>query len=105
MLQVPNIVRHPAIIVPPTLAAAILGPIATTLLPMQNTGINAGMGTCGLVGQIGTYIAMLGLGESWWLITIKVLLLHIILPAAIAFGASELMRKLGWIKKGDMLLE
>lgn len=105
MLQIPNIVRHPAIIVPPTLAAAILGPISTTILPMQNVGINAGMGTCGLVGQIGTYTTMLGLGESWWLITIKVLLLHIILPAAIAFGASELMRKLGWIKKNDMLLD
>ena len=105
MLQVPNIVRHPAIIVPPTLAAAILGPIATTVLPMYNTGINAGMGTCGFVGQIGTYITMLSMGEAWWLVTIKVLLLHIILPAAIAFGASELMRKLGWIKKDDMLLE
>ena len=105
MLQVPNIVRHPAIMIPPTLAAAILGPIATTILPMQNVGINAGMGTCGLVGQIGTYITMLGLGESWWLVTVKVLLLHIVLPAAIALGASELMRKLGWIKKGDMLLD
>ena len=105
MLQVPNIVRHPAIIIPPTLAAAILGPISTTLLPMFNTGINAGMGTCGFVGQIGTYITMLGMGESWWMITIKVLLLHIVLPALIALGASELMRRLGWIKKNDMLLE
>ena len=105
MLQVPNIVRHPAIIIPPTLAAAILGPISTTILPMYNTGINAGMGTCGFVGQIGTYLTMLGAGESWWLVTVKVLLLHIILPAAIALGASELMRRLGWIKKDDMLLE
>ena len=105
MLQVPNIMRHPAILVPPTLAAAILGPVSTTLLPMFNSGINAGMGTCGFVGQIGTYITMLGMGESWWWITVKVLLLHIILPAAIAFGVSEFMRARGWIKKGDMLLE
>lgn len=105
MLQVPNIMRHPAIIIPPTLAAAILGPVSTTILPMFNRGINAGMGTCGFVGQIGTYITMLGMGEAWWLITIKVLVLHIVLPALIAFGASELMRKLGWIKKGDMLLD
>ena len=48
---------------------------------------------------------MLGAGESWWLVTIKVLLLHIILPAAIALGVSELMRKLGYIKKNDMLLD
>ena len=105
MLQVPNIVRHPAILVPPTLAAAILGPIATTVLPMFNTGINAGMGTCGFVGQIGTYITMLGMGEGWLSITIKVLALHIVLPAAIALGVSELMRRLGWIKQNDQLLE
>ena len=105
MLQVPNIMRRPAILIPPTLAAAILGPISTTLLPMFNTGVNAGMGTCGFVGQIGTYITMLGMGESWWLITIKVLALHIILPALIALCVSELLRKLGWIRENDMLLD
>ena len=104
MLQVPNIMRHPAILVPPTLAAAILGPISTTLLPMFNQGINAGMGTCGFVGQIGTYITMLGMGESWASVTIKVLLLHIILPAGLSLGFSEIMRRFGWIKKDDMLL-
>ncbi|MBR3381928.1 MAG: PTS sugar transporter subunit IIC [Clostridia bacterium] len=105
MLQVPNIMRHPAILIPPTLAAAILGPISTTLLPMFNTGINAGMGTCGFVGQIGTYITMLGMGEGWLSITLKVLALHIVLPAAISFGISELLRKIGLIKKGDQLLD
>ncbi|MBR3459902.1 MAG: PTS sugar transporter subunit IIC [Clostridia bacterium] len=105
MLQVPNIMRHPAILIPPTLAAAILGPIATTILPMFNTGINAGMGTCGFVGQIGTFITMLDMGEGWLGITLKVLALHVVLPALIAFGTSELMRRLGWIKKDDMLLD
>ena len=105
MLQIPNILRHPAILIPPTLAAAILGPISTTILPMYNLGIYAGMGTCGFVGQIGTYITMLGMeGETWLTVTLKVLGLHIILPAAIAFGISELLRKIGWIKKDDMLL-
>ena len=47
---------------------------------------------------------MLGMGEAWWLVTIKVLALHIILPAAIALGLSEILRKIGWIKKDDMLL-
>ena len=60
------------------------------------------MGTCGLVGQIGTFTTMLEMGEQWWLILIKVLALHIILPAAIAPGLSELLRKLKWIKKDDM---
>ncbi len=104
MLQVPNIMKRPAILIPPTLAAAILGPVSTTLLPMFNTGINAGMGTCGFVGQIGTYITMLGQGYGWLTITVRVLLLHIILPAAIAFGVSELLRKIGWIREGDQKL-
>ena len=72
---------------------------------MFNTGINAGMGTCGFVGQIGTFITMLGMGEGWLGIALKVLALHIVLPALIAFGTSELMRRLGWIKKDDMLLD
>ncbi len=105
MLQMPNIIKHPRILIPPTLAAAVLGPVSTTLLPMYNSGIYAGMGTCGLVGQIGTYIKMLGMGESWWLVTVKVLILHIILPAVLALVISELMRKLGHIKQGDMLLD
>lgn len=105
MLQVPNIMRHPLILVPPTLAAAILGPIGTTILPMFNEGIYAGMGTCGFVGQIGTFITMLGMGEAWWLVLVKVLALHIILPIIISLSLSELMRKLGWIKHNDMLLE
>lgn len=105
MLQMPNIIKHPLILIPPTLAAAILGPISTTLLPMYNVGIYAGMGTCGFVGQIGTYITMLGMeGETWLTVTLKVLALHIILPAAIAFALSELLRRIGWIKKNDMLL-
>ena len=105
MLQVPNIMRYPLILIPPTMAAAILGPIATTLLPMYNVGINAGMGTCGFVGQIGTFITMLGMGESWISILLKVLALHIILPTAIALGLSELMRRVGWIKEGQQKLE
>ena len=36
MLQIPNIVRHPLILVPPTLASAILGPIAATLITVEN---------------------------------------------------------------------
>ena len=58
MLQVPNIVRNPRILIPPTLAGAILGPVATTIWPMTNIPAGAGMGTSGLVGQFGTFEAM-----------------------------------------------
>lgn len=105
MLQVPNILRHPAILIPPTLASAILGPFGTTLFQMKNMGVAGGMGTCGFVGQIGTFTTMLALGESWWSILIRVLMLHIIAPALIAWLVTLLLRKLKWIKDGDMLLD
>ena len=58
MLQVPNIVRHPLIWVPPTLASAILGPIATVVLRIESNAVGSGMGTSGLVGQIMTWQVM-----------------------------------------------
>ena len=101
MLQVGNILAHPAILLPPTIASAITGPLATTLFQMKNTSASAGMGTSGLVGQFGTWAAMAG--ESG--VLFKILLLHIALPAALTLLISEFMRKKGWIKFGDMKLD
>ncbi|WP_433743790.1 PTS transporter subunit IIC [Falsibacillus pallidus] len=101
MLQVPNIVRHPLILVPPTVAGVILAPFGTTLFPMENNPAGAGMGTSGLVGQIMTFTTM---GFSMEVL-IKVLLLHIIGPAVISLILSEYMRKRGWIKFGQMKIE
>ena len=101
MLQVGNILAHPAILLPPTIASAITGPLATTLFQMKNTSASAGMGTSGLVGQFGTWAAMAG--ESG--VLFKILLLHIVLPAALTLLISEFMRKKGWIKFGDMKLD
>lgn len=101
MLQVGNILRRPAILVPPTLASAVLGPLATTIFQMKNAGSSAGMGTSGLVGQFGTWAAMAGESGVLW----KMLLLHFALPAALSLLISELMRKWKWIQSGDMKLE
>ena len=103
MLQVGNIMAHPAILVPPTLASAIIGPLSTTILPMKNISASAGMGTSGLVGQFGTWAAMSGEGAA--LVLIKMQVLHIVLPAVLSLLISEFMRKRGWIKSGDMALK
>ena len=103
MLQVGNILAHPAILVPPTLASAITGPLATTIFQMKNTSASAGMGTSGLVGQFGTWAAMADEGAAT--VLIKILILHIALPAALSLLFSELMRKKGWIRYGDMKLD
>ena len=104
MLQMPNIIRNPMIWIPPTLASAILGPLSTTIFKMENVPEGAGMGTSGLVGQFGTFAAMSGT-SSGGVILLKILILHILLPAILTLIISEYMRKKEYIKTGDMKLD
>ena len=107
MLQMPNILRNPRTWIPPTLAAAITGPVATCLfhLEMNGPAVSSGMGTCGLVGQIGVYT---GWVESGRVITAfdwaGLALVCFILPAVLSVLFCELLRKKGWIKEGDLKL-
>ncbi len=102
MLQMGNIVKNPRIWIPPTLAAAITGPISTCVFHLQNIPIGAGMGTCGLVGPIGIYTAMPEGGLNMWL---GMLLVCFVLPAVLSLIFNEILRKIGWIKFGDMKIE
>jgi uncharacterized protein len=101
MLQVPNIVRNPLILIPPTVAGLVLAPIGTTVWVMENVAAGAGMGTSGLVGQIMTLETM-GFSVD---VLMKVLLLHFVGPAVISLLISEYMRKKGWIKPGQMTIQ
>ena len=101
MLQMGNICRNPRIWIPPTLAAAITGPLATTVFKLKCTGVSAGMGTCGLVGPIGIFSAS-GTGT---MTIVGVLAICVVLPAILSLIFSEIMRKMGWIREGDMKLE
>ena len=101
MLQMGNICRNPRIWIPPTLAAAITGPIATTVFKLECTGVSAGMGTCGLVGPIGIFSA----SGTGMMTVVGVVLICLVLPAVFSLVISEMMRKFGWIKDGDMKLE
>ena len=107
MLQMPNILRNPRIWIPPTLAAAITGPIATCLfhLEMNGPAVSSGMGTCGLVGQIGVYTGWIESGKAvtafdW----IGLVLICFVLPAVLSTIFCEVLRKKGWIKEGDLKL-
>lgn len=102
MLQVSNIIKNPWILVPPTLAAAIIGPIATSkFFAMTNVPAGAGMGTSGLVGQIGTFTSM-GFHMN---VLFSVLILHFVLPAVLALLVDYGLKKIGIIKVGDYKLE
>ena len=113
MLQMGNIVRNPKIWIPPTVASAITGPIATCLfhLQMNGTPVSSGMGTCGLVGPIGVYTGWVNdvaagakmaiTGMDW----LGLVLICIVLPAVLTWLIGIPCRKLGWIKDGDLKLE
>ncbi|MDD6571213.1 MAG: PTS sugar transporter subunit IIC [Thermoflexaceae bacterium] len=105
MLQIPNIVKKPIIWIPSIVSSAILGPVASAVLKMVSTPVGSGMGSAGLVGQIAAYGAMTGNGMSTSMALILIVLMHFILPAALTLAVSEFMRKMGWIKDGDMALQ
>ncbi|MDR2402729.1 MAG: PTS sugar transporter subunit IIC [Spirochaetaceae bacterium] len=104
MLQVPNILRHPLILLPAVTASLITGPLATVVFRMRNSPLGSGMGTSGLVGPITTWITMQESTGPAALLTM-ILLVYVIFPALIALVVSEIMRKLGWIKADQMKLE
>ena len=104
MLQMPNIVKHPHIWIPATLAAAITGPISTMVFKLECTGVSAGMGTCGMVGPIGCFSAMTKSGTLTPMAWVGMAVVCIIAPAVLSLVFSEIMRKLKWIKEGDMKL-
>ncbi len=103
MLQMGNIIRKPIIWIPTILSSAILGPVSTLVFKITNVGVNAGMGTCGLVGPLGVISAAENLNSvMFW---IGLVLMCVILPALVTLIFSEIMRKLGWIKLGDLKLD
>ncbi len=105
MLQMGNICKNPRIWIPPTLASAMTGPIATCVFGLKTASDNAiasGMGTCGMVGPIGLMTAE-GFGSSFdW---IGLVLVCIVLPAVLTLVFSEILRKINWIKDGDLKLD
>ena len=113
MLQMGNIVRNIRIWIPPTLAAAVTGPLATCLfrLEMNGSPVSSGMGTCGLVGQIGVYTGWVNdvasgakaavTGFDW----LGLLLISFVLPALLTWLFAIPLRKWGWIKDGDLKLD
>ena len=112
MLQMSNIIRNPKTWIPPIIASAVTGPIATCVFRLQNNGpaVASGMGTCGLVGQIGVYTGWLNEISAGTRSSIAVtdwaglILICFILPAMISWIVCRLERNAGWIKEGDLKL-
>ncbi len=112
MLQMGNIVKNPRIWIPPIVASAITGPLATCVfrLEMNGAAVNAGMGTCGFCGQIGVYtgwVADVASGAKAAITAfdwIGLILISFILPGILSWAGGLLLRRIGWIREGDLTL-
>jgi hypothetical protein len=104
MLQIPNLMKNPKILIPQIVSSMVVGPLSTCVFKLRCNAAGGGMGTSGLVGIIGIIEASSGIIPAWqmWL---GIVLLCFILPAAISLGVSVLLRKVGWIKLDDMKLK
>ncbi len=113
MLQMGNIVKNPRIWIPPIIASAVTGPVATCIfkLQMNGTPVSSGMGTCGLVGQIGVYTGWINdiaagnkaaiTAFDW----IGLLLVSFVLPAVISLLVCNFLRRIGWVRENDLKLD
>lgn len=104
MIQMPNIIKHPKIWIPPIVSSIILAPVSTMVFKMHSNAVGSGMGTSGLVGQFSAYGTMVSEGRDPVIVLLIIILMHFILPGAVTFGIAEGMRKAKWIKDGDMKL-
>lgn len=111
MLEMPNIIKNPRIWIPATLASAVTGPLATCVfhLRMYGAAINSGMGTCGLLGPVGIVLGWLDDTNAYpdaltaldW---IGLALICFLLPALLSYIFYAILRRINWIKDGDMKL-
>lgn len=105
MLQMPNIVKNYRVWIPPIITSALLGPLSSVIFKLKNIPISAGMGTSGLVGQIGTISAMEGSDMRGMKLYLVIFLVHICLPGIITYIIGEGFRRMGWIKPGDLKID
>ncbi len=113
MLQMGNIIKNPRVWIAPILCSAITGPLATCLFRMEMNGaaVSSGMGTCGLVGQIGVYTGWvndIAAGTKSAITTMDwagLILICFVLPAVLCPIFHHIAMKLGWVKEGDLKLD
>lgn len=105
MLQMPNIIKNPKIWLPPILASAITGPVASAIFKLENVATGSGMGTSGLVGPLLMWQTMADQGSNSALLAVEILLVCFVLPGILTWIFAEILRKINWIKSDDLKLQ
>ena len=105
MLQIPNLMRHPQIMLPPILASVVVGPLSTCVFGLRCNAVGGGMGTSGLVGIFGAIDASVEVGLPQWKLALGIVLCCVVIPAVLCLIISEVMRRWGWIRFGDQLCQ
>ena len=104
MLQIPNIFKNGRTFIPPLIASAIVGPLATTVFHLHCSPAGSGMGTSGLVGVFETISVSMEAGVSTLNIVFGVILLFFVIPAVVCLALGTVFRKKQWIKQGDLAI-
>jgi len=105
MLQIPNIFKNPRLLIPPVLASALCGPLASAVFGLHCGSTGSGMGTSGLVGLFTSISASLDEGLTFGVIIPAVILLFFVIPAVFGITGRLILGKINWIKDGDLKLE
>ena len=103
MLQIPNVMRNPKILIPPVVASAVCGPLATCLFGLKCGATGGGMGTAGLVGVFSTIEYSVAISPL--MLILGIVLLFFVLPAVICWSMTKVLKKAGWIKQDDLKLQ
>jgi uncharacterized membrane protein len=103
MLQIPNLMKNPLILIPPIVASAIVGPLATTVFKLKTGATGGGMGTSGLVGVFSTIEYSTDISIT--MLVLGIVFLMFVIPAVVSWSVCMLLRKRNWIKAGDLKLK
>jgi uncharacterized membrane protein len=105
MLQIPNVFKNPRLLIPPVLASAVCGILASAVFQIHCDRTGSGMGTSGLVGVFTTISTSLANGINFDTLIFAVVLLFFVIPAIFGVMGRLILGKIKWIKDGDLKLE
>lgn len=104
MLQIPNIMKKPIIMLPEIVASVVAGFVAV-LMGLRCNAAGGGMGTSGLVGVFGAFAETTKAGKASWYAAIAIAICLFVIPAAVSFLVDALLRKAGKIRPDDVRLQ